>query len=76
MCFFRLLRVKFVRFVVEKRIAWSFFNEHESHESHEPFGIANRTLYHFVFATKVLTNDYFFIFFFRHAKRKTLEEVE
>ena len=56
---------------------------------HTPFqislelGVANRTLYHFVFATKALTNDYFFyifpyffIFFFRHAKRKTLEEVE
>ena len=46
-------------------------------------GIANRTIYHFVFATKALTNDYFFyifpyffIFFFRHAKRKTLQEVE
>ena len=60
--------------MVEKRIAWSFFNEHESHE---PLGIANRTLYHFVFATKVLTNDYyFFIFFLPTRSVKTLEEVE
>ena len=30
--------------MVEKRIAWSFFNEHESHESHE--SLARRSQSH------------------------------